>query len=53
VLQPNEEGQVEISLDTKRFQGPRRFSLLLRMDNGKKIVTMITVAANALDDPES
>jgi hypothetical protein len=53
VLQPNEEGQLEISLDTSKFRGPRRCSLLLHTENGKKTVTRFIIAANALDDPES
>jgi hypothetical protein len=53
VLQPNEEGRVEISLDTRRFSGRRTWSLVLEMNDGKKMVTRFTITANALDDPES
>jgi hypothetical protein len=47
VLQPNEEGKVEISLDTRRFRGRRTYALFLQMDNGK--TTVFHVTANSLD----
>jgi hypothetical protein len=50
LLQPNEEGKVEISLDTSRFRGRKTYALFLEMDNGK--TTVFHVTANSQDEPQ-
>jgi hypothetical protein len=50
VLQPNEEGKVEISLDTSRFKGRKTCALFLEWDNGKTAVFHVT--ADSQDDPQ-
>jgi hypothetical protein len=48
VLQPNEEGKLEVFFDTRRFKGPKTQCLWLSMDNG--MTTMFTISADAEDD---
>jgi hypothetical protein len=49
VLQPNEEGKVEILLETARFSGSRTYSGYFNTDNGK--TTAFRVRANSQQDP--
>jgi hypothetical protein len=43
VLQPSEEGAVEVNLDTRRFAGPKTVSLYLTLEYGTTITTPLTV----------
>ena len=52
LVQPNEIGKVEISLDTSRFRGRRTHSLWLSMENGKTIQTKFTITADSQDGPQ-
>jgi hypothetical protein len=52
VIQPNEEGKVEIVLDTRLFRGRKRSTLYLQMDNGKTTEARFTVTADSQDDPQ-
>jgi len=52
VLQPNEEGKVEILLDTRRFVGPKTKALWLETDNGKRSVTVLYIKADSQDVPQ-
>jgi hypothetical protein len=47
VLEPNEEGRIEIVLDTRRFQGPKTVALYLQTDNGKRMETIFYITADA------
>jgi hypothetical protein len=49
ILLPYEEGQLEISVDTKRFKGPKSVAVYVETDNGKKMVTMLYVQADSRD----
>jgi hypothetical protein len=51
-LQPNEVATVEISLDTRRFRGPKTASLWLTLDNGITTETRFTITANSLEGPQ-
>jgi hypothetical protein len=51
VLQPYEEGKVEIVLDTRRFRGTKTSALYLEMENGQTIETKFTVTADSQDEP--
>jgi hypothetical protein len=52
VLQPYEEGKLEIFFDTRRFRGRKTKALRLEMTNGKMMETMFTISAEAQDDPQ-
>ena len=49
LLQPHEEGEVEISLDTRRFRGhkTRTLYMTLRTDNGKSMIVIFRVSADS------
>jgi hypothetical protein len=52
VLQPNEQGMVEIVMDTARFRGPKTAVMYLTMDNGKTIHTVFRLNADSQDPPQ-
>jgi hypothetical protein len=52
VIQPYEEGKVEIVLDTRLFRGPKRRTLYLKMDNGKTMEARFTVTADSQEGPQ-
>jgi hypothetical protein len=49
LLQPGEEAQLNVSLDTRRFKGRRTCRVLVETDNGKPTVTTFYVTADAQD----
>jgi len=52
VLQPNEEGKIEILFDTRRFRGRKTQSLWLQTANGKTTVTVFYITADSQDEPQ-
>jgi hypothetical protein len=51
-IQPGEEWKLEVSVDTRRFRGPRTQSVWLVTDNGQKMVTTVFhITADAQDAP--
>jgi len=53
VLRPNEMGEVEIVLDTRRFLGTRtRHIFILLVDGGTIIETRLTVKAVSTVEPQ-
>jgi hypothetical protein len=51
VLQPYEEGELEIAVDTRRFVGRKTFSTYLQTDNGKLMETILNITVDAQDPP--
>jgi hypothetical protein len=51
VIQPFEVGELEISLDTRRFVGRKTFSAYLQTDNGKLMETILNITIDAQDPP--
>jgi hypothetical protein len=49
VLEPGEEGQLEFSLDTRRFFGRRTQDMYLKTDNGKVVETIFRIIADSQD----
>jgi hypothetical protein len=43
VLQPDEEAELEITLDTRRFAGRKICSAYLQTDNGKLMETIFKI----------
>ncbi len=52
LLRPNEQGKVEIVVDTQRFRGPKTQALYLTIDNGKTIESVFHISANSQDPPQ-
>jgi len=52
VLQPYEEGNLEITLETSRFRGQKKFTVYLQTDNGKVTETRFYITADSQEDPE-
>jgi len=51
VLQPFEEGELEISLDTRKFAGRKTFSAYLQTDNGKFMETILRITVDSQNPP--
>jgi hypothetical protein len=51
VLQPGEEGSLEVSFDARRFIGRKTSRLWLLTDNGKKTATVFYVTADSQEGP--
>lgn len=47
VLQPHEEGDVEVTVDARRFRGRRSFTVYLQTDNGTAMTTLLQVTADS------
>jgi hypothetical protein len=52
VLQPNEETQLKVSLDTTRFVGPKTLRVLVETDGGTPMVTVFWLTADAQNPPQ-
>jgi hypothetical protein len=50
VLQPNEEGELEILLDTRKFTGNKRIAVYVTLDNGRLTTVRLTVSACSCND---
>ena len=49
VIQPKEEGKVEITVDSRRFVGSRTIGMLLEVEQGEKIETLrFLITANSV-----
>jgi hypothetical protein len=52
VLQPGEVGEIEITVDTRRFKGQKSRNYYLTMQSlDTKVETYFTITADAQDDP--
>jgi hypothetical protein len=52
VLQPDEEGKVEVHFDTRRFVRNKTQTLFLTMDNGKTTEIRFTITAYSQEEPQ-
>ena len=51
VIPPFEQGELEISLDTRRFFGRKTVSMYVQTDNGTLMETVFVITADAQDPP--
>jgi hypothetical protein len=51
-LQPLEEAQLKVSLDTCRFKGRKTYRVVVEADNGKPMVSVFSVTADAQNPPQ-